>query len=666
MTDRTSDNEDVTKLSRRDFMAAGSALAGTTAFTNMSAVTEAAGFSSPVDFKGAYIGADGDKSGLGAKGWLYFTDDGTGTIYKHDGSGWVDLGIGGGSSVWEDSGGGIYTLKDGSGIGIDETLTGTGETKDLTDDGGWCWFQDPRALRHVDTEDQTYAAWVSNPGDIEIGSYDHNTGEVTTTTLSAAFNDDDHVAPGLVVRPDGKIIAFWSDHNGDPIYYKISSSAEDISSFGTEQTVSPSTEHDYENPRYFGSTLYLFYRNGSNNLAFITSSDDGSSWSSEQELSTASGYGQYFKISQVENGRVDIALTHAEGNTDGSKNDVRHIYFDGDTAYASDGTSLGSESGGTLPISHSDATAIWDTSATGKQAWVWDCATHGGTPEVVYAQFDSREDHNYRWARYENGSWTDTHLTDGGMFITTGARNEFYYSGGIALDHDAPGKCYLSAGDHHSSKIQRWTTGDGGETWKYTDFAGGTRQNVRPVVPRNAHEDLPVTWMKGQYNHFSGNGYETAVKLGSDKTDSSPAAPLRTGGVLYAAESTLTVPSGSYAKLTNCTAKDWDIRDEFVEGGRYEVSRAGLYLIWVRITFDSVSAAGEYGGRIVTGSGGGTRELDRVHAEAGESPTISGWSIDYQTKSSGIEAKAWQNSGSDQTVSGQTSEVRFGVIQLNR
>jgi hypothetical protein len=120
MSERNSDtNEDVTKLSRRDFMAAGSALAGTTALANLSEVSEAANFSSPVDFKGAYVGPDSDKTGLGAKGWLYFADD-SGTVYKHDGSGWVDLGIGG-SSVWEDADGdGVYSLKDGSGISTDE------------------------------------------------------------------------------------------------------------------------------------------------------------------------------------------------------------------------------------------------------------------------------------------------------------------------------------------------------------------------------------------------------------------------------------------------------------------------------------------------------------------------------------------------------------------
>jgi hypothetical protein len=109
-------------------MAAGSALVGTAAFANMSEVSEAAGFSSPVDFKGAYVGSDSDKTGLGAKGWLYFTDDGTGTIYKHDGSGWVDLGIGG-SSVWEDADGdGVYSLKNGSGISIEQLQYALGNT----------------------------------------------------------------------------------------------------------------------------------------------------------------------------------------------------------------------------------------------------------------------------------------------------------------------------------------------------------------------------------------------------------------------------------------------------------------------------------------------------------------------------------------------------------
>lgn len=85
MTERNSETPDgVTKFSRREFVKAGSALLGV---TGLSDVTEAADFSSPADFKGAYIGPDADKTGLGAKGWLYFADD-SGARYKHNGSGW--------------------------------------------------------------------------------------------------------------------------------------------------------------------------------------------------------------------------------------------------------------------------------------------------------------------------------------------------------------------------------------------------------------------------------------------------------------------------------------------------------------------------------------------------------------------------------------------------
>jgi hypothetical protein len=85
MTDRNSEEtEDVTKLSRRDFVKTGSALFGVNSMTEM---VSAAEFSAPVDFKGAYIGPDADKTGIGAKGWLYFADD-TGGRYKHDGSSW--------------------------------------------------------------------------------------------------------------------------------------------------------------------------------------------------------------------------------------------------------------------------------------------------------------------------------------------------------------------------------------------------------------------------------------------------------------------------------------------------------------------------------------------------------------------------------------------------
>ena len=89
----------------------------------------------------------------------------------------------------------------------------------------------------------------------------------------------------------------------------------------------------------------------------------------------------------------------------------------------------------------------------------------------------------------------------------------------MALDGERAGVCYGSVGDHEGSALRRYeragTDGpEGGADdahWTTTTLAGDAVQNVRPVVPRNRHENLPVLWMRGSYEHFRDERYDTAV-----------------------------------------------------------------------------------------------------------------------------------------------------------
>lgn len=40
----------------------------------------------------------------------------------------------------------------------------------FTDDGAWCWFQDPRAVQYTGDHDRTDTKWVTVDGDIEVPS----------------------------------------------------------------------------------------------------------------------------------------------------------------------------------------------------------------------------------------------------------------------------------------------------------------------------------------------------------------------------------------------------------------------------------------------------------------------------------------------------------------
>jgi hypothetical protein len=91
--------EGVSKLSRRGLLALGATLAGTSGIGMFSGSAAAHDL---MAFRDAFVGDDEDKQGLGSKGWLFFAKN-TGTVYYHNGSGWVDLGLGGGNGALVDS-----------------------------------------------------------------------------------------------------------------------------------------------------------------------------------------------------------------------------------------------------------------------------------------------------------------------------------------------------------------------------------------------------------------------------------------------------------------------------------------------------------------------------------------------------------------------------------
>jgi hypothetical protein len=391
----------------------------------------------------------------------------------------------------------------------------------VSGDGAWCWFQDPRAVRHVGEHDRTYVGWISKTGDVQVASVDHATGETERATLHAGYEMDDHDAPSLYVDREDRLVVFYTEHGGPDIRYRRSEEPESVTDFGDEQVIAPSTGHTYPNPVRLADRdrLFLFYRNEPRDLAFVTSEDDGRTWSEERELvvtDTWRGWGWvYFKISTDGDGRVDVAMSHCTAATVSIHRDVRHAWFDGEGVHAAGGETLAE--GEDLPLRLKDAPVIYDSHENWYDAWVWDCETFGDQPAIVYADFRDVDDHRYRYARWTGEEWTDTEITPAGSHITDGNR-ERYYSGGIALDANEPGVCYASVGDHDGSRLQRWETADGGASWRYTDLTDEFVQNVRPVVPRDRHPDLPVLWMQGSYTHFADRAYDTRIVAPEEET----------------------------------------------------------------------------------------------------------------------------------------------------
>lgn len=112
-TDPT-DRDGVSKLSRRGMLALAGALAGT---SSLGLFSDTASAHELTAFRDAFIGDDVDKQGLGSKGWLFFAKD-TGTLYFHNGSSWVDMGIGGSSTLTDTDEDGLLEAPKHGGIDV--------------------------------------------------------------------------------------------------------------------------------------------------------------------------------------------------------------------------------------------------------------------------------------------------------------------------------------------------------------------------------------------------------------------------------------------------------------------------------------------------------------------------------------------------------------------
>jgi len=378
--------------------------------------------------------------------------------------------------------------------------------------GAWCWFQGPRAIRYLSTYDKTYFGTVTQAGDVQINSYNHNTGELASFTLKAALQVDDHASPAILVRNDGKLIVFYSAHNGSTIYYRISTNAEDISAWDSEQSIAPQASHSYPIAVQLSgesNKIYLFFRGGPsgyvNRWYYVTSTDGGINWSSATLLfeQGTSAQHQYLKITSDAN---KIYFTHS-GHPVNETTSIYFFYYYNGAYYKDDGTEIVSG----LPLGRDDISLVYDATAGGNyKAWIWDIVVSAGTYYIVFAHFASDTDHRYDYARWTGSAWDVHEITTAGTYID-GAGQQ-YYSGGISLDPEDPDTVYLSRQISSQWEIQKWVTPDGGTSWDdpVNITSSSSSKNVRPVVVKNHAPEIIVLWMYGTYTSYT--NYDTVIK----------------------------------------------------------------------------------------------------------------------------------------------------------
>ena len=345
-------------------------------------------------------------------------------------------------------------------------------------DGGWSWFGDPRAVTYTGAHTRTYVGWVDLEGDIKVSSYDQDTGDRVTATLQARLNRDDHANPSLQIRPDGRLVVYYSRHVGPAMYYRVSTNPEDVTAWGAPQTIPTNTPgirgYTYPNPIRLASegATYLFWRGGNYNPTFSIQQDGSSAWSDARTLITMPGERPYVKYDSSGGDTIHVAYTNAHP---GEFSDV-NIYYARIRAgkiERAGGTQIGSLDD---PITPGEGDDVSDDPT--EPAWVHDVAADSaGRPVIVFATFPTAADHRYFYAHWTGSAWEVHQITPAGGSIAENGASP-YYSGGLTLDHEDPSRVYLSRQVGGCWQVETWTTATTGRP--------GARRPSRPRPARTS------------------------------------------------------------------------------------------------------------------------------------------------------------------------------------
>jgi hypothetical protein len=408
----------------------------------------------------------------------------------------------------------------------------------FNDNGGWCWYQDERAL--VDAKGGKFvigsvASGGSRDSDQEVVIYDVATKDKKRFTLETDLNPDDHNAPAFILRPDGGYAALWATHR-DTCYsyysvyngtawsaYKKYDWAADGCPWDAASNPSPPHQVTYANPWYLSaeSKAYAGVRSVSTSPALLVSSDAGSSWdfygrvSSTPTMGYVAGYFKYWG-----NGVDRIDFVGTEAHPRDNDNNLWHGYYKGGKFYDSTDKVVDDNAGDMNAQDISKFTKVFATGTSLKgtplyRMWNHDIARYDDGTIVITGQgradfqtstpSDSDPDKRTFYMRWNGTMWKATYLVKAGPKLYP---DEQDYTGLSAVHPDNPNVVFVSTNydprddttKTSKREIYMGVTCDGGATFKWAPITqGSTSDNIRPIVPKWDSSHTLLLWLKGTY-----------------------------------------------------------------------------------------------------------------------------------------------------------------------
>ena len=399
------------------------------------------------------------------------------------------------------------------------------------EDGGWCWYQDPRVV--IKNGKLIIAGLSGESGDVKVGVYDLEANKsLGDVVLNKNFQKDDHDVPALYVRPDGSILAVYAKHANEPIHYYRISTPNDYLSWGEEKQFLHESNSGvtYMNLYYMENEglLYNFFRDGPHfNPAFITSSDHGETWGNETHF-ISDGLGSrnrpYARYLQRNSNTIGVSFTEAHPRNYG--NSLYYADFKDGSFYNVDGSKIKTLKDGTLTPVESDEIyqGSGETRILGHGESVvnsaWTCAISKDKkerPHIGYTLYLNNDDHRFRLATWNGKKWVDREIAYAGKCLYT---KESSYTGLMAFDPLNPKNVFISTdvnpstgkdiGKHeiYTAKINQ-KDDIHSINWK-SITSNSEYKNIRPIVVQGEGYNVLLWLGDGEWNTFK--DYKVNVK----------------------------------------------------------------------------------------------------------------------------------------------------------
>ncbi len=396
---------------------------------------------------------------------------------------------------------------------------GLGQRQVFARNGGWCWFQDPRAIIH---DGKLVVGSVSGSGadrgDIRATTYDLMQGkDLGTFVLHPKLDRNDHAAPVFYARPDDRILAVYAYHNGPTHFFRISE-PNDPTRWGPEQAFKHPRGVTYMNVYHHppDEMLYNFYRDTWSNEGtfcpfYMTSKDHGTTWNTGGQLIAHGMQGQHRPYSRYWSDGEYVHVCFTESHPQEIGNEGCGIYyakFKAGKFYRADGT-LTKDLAKDGPLLPSEAETIFKGDS---QNSAWTSAIRAdaqGRVAIAYSVRKSPSDHRFRYAVWDGKAWNDKNLAYAGPGLYPAA---YDYTGLVTIDPSNLSRVWFStnvdpvhgtslpSGKH---EIYEAATTDGGRSWKVTALTKNSpSDNLRPIGVSGEGWTV-LLWLRGRYTTYT-------------------------------------------------------------------------------------------------------------------------------------------------------------------